>query len=121
MVYVGAGGTKLYKFDGSNYRTRFKTAVIDLNAPFKISGIKVIGKSLESLGNMDIKIQEEAENDIVSGNYSFSKDGGISKKFISHKQGANPIQDQIIITATSSGDVRIKRIDVFGEPIEEYG
>lgn len=122
LIYVGAGNTKFYKFAGDGYsRTTITTPLIDLGSPIKISGIKLLGKALMAGASITIKVQDEAGSDIISGQYSFAKDGAKSSKFISRKAGtAKPIADQIIITATTTGNVGIKRIDLYGEKIEDF-
>jgi hypothetical protein len=113
-VYVG-DSNKLYGFYTGNYAGTATTSLIDLGGTYKIWGIKIVAKALASGQSLTASLQNEAGTNIVSGTFSYAADGASTTKKILAKGSASNLADQVIISLALTGNVRIKRVDVFGE------
>lgn len=122
-IYVGAlndSNEKLYVFKAdTSYGTGIaKTSLIDLKQPFKIWGVKLVTKALGSGDSIQVDIMNDSGTAIMTGTFSYDSDGAKSTKMIKSAptSSTNTICDQIIIKLTFTGNVRVKRIDLFGTP-----
>lgn len=122
-IYVGAykdSNEKLYVFktDTSYGNGIAQTSLIDLKQPFKMWGAKIVTKTLASGDSVQVDIMNDAGTAIMTGTFSYASDGAKNTKMIKSAptSSTNTICDQVIIKLTFTGNVRVKRIDLFGTP-----
>ena len=118
-IYVSSATNQFYVFKTGNASATATTSLIDLKKPFKIGGIKVYTKALASGDSLTVSATNEAGTSIISGTFSYAVDGTKTSKLIRTIGTARPYADAIIISLAFTGNVRVKRIDLFGDLADE--
>ena len=126
-VYVGTDGDKLYRydFDGATRETSVSAQTVYFPLPFKVQIHKIVVALGEPLASGDaFDIDTKIDEDTAAVDYdscSFAVEGAIRKKVMTPKTNKTPIpEDQISFVLNFTGGApKIKKISVYGTPMEE--
>lgn len=121
-IFAGTYSGKLYSWDlttGGGIGFTAETIFLPLGDTYRIDRVDLtFGEPLASGDSLNLDLQSDADTSVTDyGTASFAVDGAIRyKKFFA----STPItSDQIKLKLNfDAGNVKIKRIDIYGEPVE---
>lgn len=123
-IYVGAATNKLYVLQTMNKTgVLAKTAKIDLKRTWRITAVKVFTEPLISGDSLTVDVYGDLNTAIISAQtFTFASDGAKSTKFINTlNTSVDNRTDEVVIQFTfTAGVVKVKRIELYGEPEREY-
>ena len=121
-IYVASASNKLYCLKtGQQSGVMGETHYIDLRAKWKITGVKLVTSLLASGQSVGININEMSGlNNIIQGSFGYSTHGAVTSGKILTQGTGKTEAEQIQIQITLNGNVKLKRLEVWGEPIKEF-
>ena len=123
-VYVGAQTNKLYVLQtASKTGVLAKTYQIDLKRTWRITAVKVFTEPLVSGDSLTVDIIGDANTSIISAQtFTFASDGAKTSKLINTlNTSVDNRTDEVVIQLTfTAGVVKVKRVELYGEPEREY-